>query len=243
MPGHGELGDRLLQHGNCQRCNYFSVAKRSSTDTPKEEPALKKPQAEAATRLRERLEAGRALLPSVTTISNLQELRERKQAFYTWNDFNTSLLRTLFSGAIDDEYRSPMAFGFGGSMSPAEQVQDFEGDVTYYLRHLESILERLPLWASDDCDVSERTQILPDGPIFVVHGHDGARKSEVARTLERATGRTVTILHEAANGGRTIIEKFEHHAAAAWFAVVLLTGDDVGRPNSLAMTTHAVVRM
>ncbi len=37
------------------------------------------------------------------------------------------------------------------------------------------------------------------------------------------------ILHEQANEGRTIIEKFEDHAAEAGYAVVLLTADDVGR--------------
>jgi hypothetical protein len=37
------------------------------------------------------------------------------------------------------------------------------------------------------------------------------------------------ILHEQANSGRTIIEKFEDHASEAAFAVVLLTGDDDGR--------------
>jgi predicted nucleotide-binding protein len=37
------------------------------------------------------------------------------------------------------------------------------------------------------------------------------------------------ILHEQANEGRTLIEKFEDHAADAAYAVVLATGDDVGR--------------
>jgi predicted nucleotide-binding protein len=37
------------------------------------------------------------------------------------------------------------------------------------------------------------------------------------------------ILHEQPNRGRTVIEKFEHYATPAAFAVVLLTGDDEGR--------------
>jgi predicted nucleotide-binding protein len=37
-----------------------------------------------------------------------------------------------------------------------------------------------------------------------------------------------TVLHERPNGGRTIIEKFEDHAGAVGFAVVLLTPDDEG---------------
>jgi predicted nucleotide-binding protein len=36
------------------------------------------------------------------------------------------------------------------------------------------------------------------------------------------------ILHDQADQGRTIIEKFEDHAAEAVFAVVVLTRDDIG---------------
>jgi predicted nucleotide-binding protein len=64
--------------------------------------------------------------------------------------------------------------------------------------------------------------------VFVVHGRDEACKHETARFLARLTGHEPMILHEQANEGRTIIEKFEDHAADAGYAVVLLTADDVG---------------
>jgi predicted nucleotide-binding protein len=67
-----------------------------------------------------------------------------------------------------------------------------------------------------------------DGPIFVVHGHSLAALHEAVRVLERGTGREVIVLHEQANSGRTILEKFEDHATDASFAVVLLTADDEG---------------
>ncbi len=62
--------------------------------------------------------------------------------------------------------------------------------------------------------------------VFVVHGHDDALKEAVARVLERVADVDVVILHEQADGGSTIIEKFERHAQKASFAVVLLTPDD-----------------
>lgn len=62
--------------------------------------------------------------------------------------------------------------------------------------------------------------------IFLVHGHDEAVTSAVARFLERLDLHPI-ILHEQPNLGRTIIEKFEAHADVG-FAVVLLTPDDVG---------------
>lgn len=73
-----------------------------------------------------------------------------------------------------------------------------------------------------------KEQEMTAAPIFIVHGHDDGRKHEVARLLERLTKRGPVILHEQADQGQTIIEKFEKHASSAAFAVVLLTGDDVG---------------
>ncbi len=63
--------------------------------------------------------------------------------------------------------------------------------------------------------------------IFVVHGHDGEAKQEVARFIEKAELSPI-ILHEQASGGSTVIEKLEKHSDVG-FAVVLLTPDDEGR--------------
>lgn len=62
--------------------------------------------------------------------------------------------------------------------------------------------------------------------VFIVHGHDDGVKASVARFIEKL-GFQAVILHEQANEGRTIIEKFEAHAEAD-FAVVLFTPDDMG---------------
>lgn len=62
--------------------------------------------------------------------------------------------------------------------------------------------------------------------IFIVHGHDNEAKEMVARFVIKM-GLNPIILHEQANAGRTIIEKFEVYADVP-FAIVLLTPDDVG---------------
>lgn len=62
--------------------------------------------------------------------------------------------------------------------------------------------------------------------IFIVHGRDNELKESVARFIENL-GLKAIILHEQANGGKTIIEKFED-AADVGFAIVLLTPDDEG---------------
>lgn len=75
----------------------------------------------------------------------------------------------------------------------------------------------------------EREQASEPGPVFIVHGHDGDARKELARVLRALTGIDPIVLHEQASAGRTIIEKFEDFASGASFAVALLTADDLGR--------------
>ena len=77
--------------------------------------------------------------------------------------------------------------------------------------------------AGTPADSSSRTQI------FIVHGHDDALKEAVARFLLQLTGSEPVILNEQTSGSATIIEKLERYTATARYAVVLATGDDLGR--------------
>ena len=62
--------------------------------------------------------------------------------------------------------------------------------------------------------------------VFVVHGHDHGMKEAIARFLSKA-GLNPIILHEQADEGKTIIEKFEKHADVS-FAVAIFSRDDLG---------------
>jgi hypothetical protein len=75
---------------------------------------------------------------------------------------------------------------------------------------------------------AEAAPALDLSKIFVVHGHDGAPKAEVARFIERL-GFEAIILHERPNKGRALITKFREEAAGVGFAVVLMTPDDLGK--------------
>jgi hypothetical protein len=110
-----------------------------------------------------------------------------------------------------------------------EEMADFPREVNRKIAKLKSIKERLPLWADEIPMTGVHADIDEDGPIFVVHGSNLTRAEQVARFVDRSTGREAVILHEQANQGRTLLEKFEHHAHATSFAVVLLTADDEGR--------------
>ncbi len=66
--------------------------------------------------------------------------------------------------------------------------------------------------------------------VFVVHGHNHGSKETVARFLSQLELEPI-ILHEKADQGRTIIEKFEDHADVAC-AVVILSPDDTASSKS-----------
>lgn len=93
---------------------------------------------------------------------------------------------------------------------------------------LEAAVYELSLADPDD-PAAETAGKVEATSIFVVHGHNDASKYEVVRLLDRTTALDAVVLHEQANRGATVIEKFERHAGDAVYAVVLLTADDVGR--------------
>ena len=68
--------------------------------------------------------------------------------------------------------------------------------------------------------------------------HDGELKHASARLVTNL-GLEPAILHEQANKGRTIIEKFTDHAQVG-FAIVLLSADDEGRPRD---TSAALLKL
>lgn len=73
----------------------------------------------------------------------------------------------------------------------------------------------------------------PKPQIFIVHGHDVPLRNEVELFIRRATDVQPIILNDQVNQGRTLLEKFENYANAASYAVVLLTGDDLGKAKGV----------
>ena len=100
-----------------------------------------------------------------------------------------------------------------------QAIRALENDIA----ELEPDSAQAPLHAS----VPSRDQ----SKVFVVHGHDDGAREAVARFLEKIELEAI-ILQEQPDQGLTIIEKFESYASQVGFAVVLLTPDDLGGPNS-----------
>jgi predicted nucleotide-binding protein len=114
---------------------------------------------------------------------------------------------------------------------------------------LRSLQERLPLFSRHP-----DATLTPSAPkaslgtdVFIVHGHDSEAKVKVARFLSKLLAREPIILHEQADRGRTIIEKFESHAEQVGSAIVLLTGDDeggaVGEPQQRRARQNVVLEL
>jgi predicted nucleotide-binding protein len=121
-----------------------------------------------------------------------------------------------------------MGGGFTATDVQTNLRQNLAGSITKLCTLIDMLNEKM-----EDAE----PDVLPSGHavkqstrrVFVVHGHDDGLKETVARYLGKLSLDPI-ILHEKANEGRTIIEKFEAHAEVD-FAVVLFTPDDVGFPT------------
>ncbi|MBW8040132.1 MAG: nucleotide-binding protein [Planctomycetes bacterium] len=78
----------------------------------------------------------------------------------------------------------------------------------------------------EDKSVTGKAPRSTSKKVFIVHGRDEAKREIMARFLKKIKLDPI-ILHEQANEGRTIIEKFFDYSDVA-FAVILLTADDRG---------------
>jgi predicted nucleotide-binding protein len=113
---------------------------------------------------------------------------------------------------------------------PSEQELEDErrANLTKSIRMLDSCIEQLEILAPSPTPAnSTDTLAYSSRRVFIVHGHDEGKREAVARLLEKLELEPV-VLHEQPNRGKTLIEKFEHNADVS-FAVVILTGDDIGK--------------
>jgi predicted nucleotide-binding protein len=185
-------------------------------------------------KLEDRIVKGREIRnQSVRTETELEAAEANRSR---WSKYNTELLNRLFdSSSLAEEYDEVYpAFLSGAPRSIAQKMNDFREDMDESINRLQSILERLDLIpeaaAIATTELTTNKALAHGRDVFVVHGHDDAAKSLVARYLQKL-GLNPVILHEQPNKGRTLMEKLEQYSATA-FAVVLLTPDDEGRAHS-----------
>ena len=178
--------------------------------------------------------AVRRLQAALDAIQRLKTLRAGSQEFQRWSRNTEVAISNTFEGEsrhtrdFKNIRYSPLMY------SSAMPDEVFQRAYVSGLESAESVLASMideinEYWEETEVDrvVVESTN-HPENQydVFVIHGRDNEIKETVARFLGVLHLNPI-ILHEQPSQGRTIIEKFEDHAQAA-FAVALLTPDDVG---------------
>jgi len=143
-----------------------------------------------------------------------------------WVARGSELLRSIFS---TDDYSDKFAKA-AENARPKFFDQDARAKhFAYLVNQLQAAAENIDL-IPPAVGAGDAFELTPERlrTVFLVHGHDHAARDAVTAFVRRL-GLNVTILADESGGGRTIIEQFEKHADVG-FALVLLTGDDLGGP-------------
>lgn len=177
----------------------------------------------AITLMSAQVESGRNVL--------LQNKLVGVDAYSAWEHITKNFLRKIFGENSVEESDVLGYFGARAIPGHADEIwwdAYYRKELSKAIAGLEAQITTLTTFASLEIDQTNQVSRTLGRNVFLVHGHDTALLNQVARFLE-STGLKVTVLQEEPNRGQTIIEKFEQHADVG-FAVVLLTGDDLGRP-------------
>ncbi len=159
------------------------------------------------------------------------------ERYISWKDKFGSFLSSYIPGKFS-RYNTiviPPAMGFFGGWNDTPYsmfLKDYGNKLFVFINHLIEEIE------SGDFDIQENpdnlklinkkstNQTVNSNKVFIVHGHDGELKTEVARMLEKLKLEPI-ILHEQHNEGQTVIEKFENNSDVG-YAIILYSPDDVG---------------
>lgn len=217
------------------------MAKRKIQIEEQEVTVLKKPKVIFKKELEQRIAMGQELFSKqITTIPQLEQL---KKDYNSWDDFNQELLRRSFNNLQNEyfyEYRNcTNGIGLNDILSRRDtssgeyKLNHEKQTINASITNLERLLDKLSLIDEYDNIQSFSTKARTfTNKCFIIHGHSEVIKFEVARFVENDLLKRTVILHEQANTGRTIIEKFEAYSKVD-FAVALWTADDMGKAKSM----------
>jgi predicted nucleotide-binding protein len=194
---------------------------------------LKVSKAEAEELLDRQIQAGQELMAEAERLPNDQEYDEWKLRRSRWLSFTVVATKRVF---VEDELAAVIgqhgARVYVAGQSWQRYAQHNLSDLRREVNRVRSLREQLELADEPSVVIAAGSSEVSNAPsdIFIVHGRDTGVREEVARFVHAITGMTPVILHEQANEGRTLIEKFEAHAQQSGYVIVLATGDDKGGP-------------
>lgn len=124
-----------------------------------------------------------------------------------------------------------------------ETEQDSYDSYESYADDIDSAIGHLKAWRNEIYNYHSQDQVVKNQDIkevhmskscFIVHGHNDAIKFEVKDFInELSLNIKPIILHQKANEGKTVLEKFEKHSNVD-FAVCIWSADDEGKSNKEA---------
>lgn len=176
-----------------------------------------------------------------TVITDLKQFEKIKSEFYSWDDYNSELLKQAFNVQNNEYKQSYDDAGtflglYSGPQTPDEEITEFKERAAEKIQNLINLKNKIALIKSDiekpAVSIVEKSKEkeVSSKDIFIVHGHNDTIKINVARTLEKLDINAI-ILNEKPNSGKTIIEKFEKYSNVG-FAIILLTKDDFGKDKT-----------
>lgn len=197
------------------------------------EPHLTQTATDAAAAINARIDLGKAIKDRDIGSRDALDLVQRD--YFTWSEYNSTLLRKLFSNAkLSDEYSNSIGFISMGRSTLAEDLREFRGDVETKIRRLVSIRERLPLFEGPGGKPLKTApaQSVDPRSVFVVHGRNTRLNAAMFAFLRSLDLRPLEWEHLISRTGQPnpyVGEILKVGFAEATAAVVLLTGDDEAR--------------
>jgi len=166
------------------------------------------------------ISAIRIIVVSIKTPAEARRSREAILEAIHYSEEHRGEIDTPVSAAFDvAAIQAALPGRVSAPLETSEPVLSALKDIDQRLRAVDYRLSRAKADEGRTSPYSRR--------VFIVHGHDGELKTELARFLERLEFEPV-ILHEQADRGATIFAKLAGEMADVGFAFVLLTPDDVG---------------
>lgn len=167
-------------------------------------------------------------------------------------DIRTALTETFGHDTVEfNRFRAAASLDwphfFGGDIPHHEKIEHVEKDRQQSIQLLNAAIALLRERLEDAGAVvapkgSAKAPLEASNRIFVVHGHDSEPKEAVARFLEQL-GYVPVILHEQANKGRTIIQKFQDESADVGFAIVLMSPDDAMKDGAFRARQNVILEL
>ncbi len=192
-------------------------------------PVLLSPLKQVQKQIQDRINRGNEIINR--SYSGVDRLQKYRHDVTEWTRYTKTLLHTLIEEGEPHREFSGLNCGIiVAGLTDDEYIEDKRNEMKAKVSCLKSIHERaalFPVKAGNATHNPKKPISRDNTKVFVVHGHDGELREQVARLLEKLDLEPV-VLCEKPNEGQTIIEKFEKNSEVG-FAVVLLTPDDQGK--------------